>query len=70
MLVHVGTLLLHLRMFLLRLLIMELCVGNLSLVFQLGNLLKRLVCLTFLVVTVMPESRLSYDLRTVSCFYC
>src|SRR5699024_6930678 len=64
------TLLFHLGMFLLRLFVMELGICNLSLVFQLGNLLKGLVCLTFLVVTVMMNGRLRNDFRTVSCLDC
>ena len=60
-LVHV--LLLHLRMLLLISLILELRISSIRLVFQLGNLLIRLVDAAFPMMTEMPSGSLSGDLR-------
>ena len=60
-LVHV--LLLHLRMLLLISLILELGVSYIRLVFQLGDLLIRLVDAVFPMMTEMPSSSLGGDLR-------
>ena len=59
-LVHV--LLLHLRMLLLIFLILELRISDIRLVFQLGNLLIRLVDAAFPMMTEMPRSGLSGNL--------
>ena len=59
-LVHV--LLLHLRMLLLISLILELRIGSIRLVFQLGDLLIRLVDAAFPMMTEMPRSGLSGNL--------
>ena len=61
MLVHV--LLLHLRMLLLISLILELRISDIRLVFQLGDLLIRLVDAVFSMMTEMPSGSLSGDLR-------
>ena len=60
-LVHV--LLLHLRMLLLISLILELRISGIRLVFQLGDLLIRLVDAAFPMMTEMPSGSLSGDLR-------
>ena len=60
-LVHV--LLLHLRMLLLISLILELRIRSIRLVFQLGDLLIRLVDAAFPMMTEMPSGSLSGDLR-------
>ena len=60
-LVHV--LLLHLRMLLLIFLILELRISDIRLVFQLGDLLIRLVDAAFPMMTKMPSGSLSGDLR-------
>ena len=60
-LVHV--LLLHLRMLLLISLILELRISDIRLVFQLGDLLIRLVNAAFPMMTEMPSSSLGGDLR-------
>ena len=60
-LVHV--LLLHLRMLLLISLILELRISSIRLVFQLGDLLIRLVDAAFPMMTEMPSGSLSGDLR-------
>ena len=60
-LVHV--LLLHFRMLLLISLILELCISNIRLVFQLGDLLIRLVDAVFPMMSEMPNGSLGGDLR-------
>ena len=60
-LVHV--LLLHLRMLLLIFLILELRISDIRLVFQLGDLLIRLVDAVFPMMTEMPSGSLGSDLR-------
>ena len=63
-LVHV--LLLHLRMLLLISLILELRISSIRLVFQLGDLLIRLVDAAFPMMAEMPSGSLSGDLRFMS----
>ena len=60
--VLVQVLLLHLRMLLLISLILELRIGSIRLVFQLGDLLIRLVDAAFPMMTEMPRSGLSGNL--------
>ena len=50
-------------MLLLIFLILELCISDISLVFQLGDLLKRLVDAAFPMMTEMPSGSLSGNLR-------
>ena len=64
-LVHV--LILHLRMLLLISLILELRISGIRLVFQLGDLLIRLVDAAFPMMTEMPSGSLGSDLRFKMC---
>ena len=57
-------------MFLFRLLIVELGICDLSFMFQLGDLLKGLVCLRLSVMAVMTGCGFRKDFRTVSRFNC
>ena len=69
MLVHIGAGSLHLRVFDDRLLKMELPVSGLSLLFQLGHLLKGLVCTALLVVLVVADNRLGGNLCLMGGFH-
>ena len=62
LIVLVHVLLLHLRMLLLISLILELCIRSIRLMFQLGDLLIRLVDAVFPMMTEMPSGSLSGDL--------
>ena len=63
LIVFVHVLLLHLRMLLLIPLILELCISSIRLMFQLRNLLIRLVDAVFPMMTEMPSGSLGSDLR-------
>ena len=63
LIVLVHVLLLHLRMLLLISLILELGISDIRLMFQLGDLLIRLVDAAFPMMTEMPSGSLSGDLR-------
>ena len=63
LIVLVHILLLHLRMLLLISLILEIGVSYIRLVFQLGNLLIRLVDAVFPMMAEMPSGSLGSDLR-------